>query len=201
MSQDGAREGPLAHAAGHDINYLALQACFGYVQAAPLLAPFFGSKDGKPKGPTKQWGIERRTRPKSSELERPCWHRGRELGAFQSVLADRVRRPSSLAAAQSRRRFRRGRNVADGWNTGGALRVKQIGPQAKIVDAAMVDHAATLGAMVFGMIGSGTWRAEREANVVDGGAPFYGVYETADGEWVSIGSIGPQFYAELLAPP
>jgi len=70
--------------------------------------------------------------------------------------------------------------------------------KGQVVDAAMVDGAAVLGTMIFGMINAGTWKVAREANMLDGGAPFYGVYDTADGKYVSIGSLEPQFYAELL---
>ena len=70
--------------------------------------------------------------------------------------------------------------------------------RGQVVDAAMVDGAAVLGTMIFGMINAGTWKVAREANMLDGGAPFYGVYDTADGKYVSIGSLEPQFYAELL---
>jgi alpha-methylacyl-CoA racemase len=80
-----------------------------------------------------------------------------------------------------------------------ALFETRMSGRGQVVDAAMVDGAATLGAMIFGMIGEGSWRVEREANMLDGGAPFYGVYETGDSKWVSIGSIEPQFYAQLLA--
>jgi alpha-methylacyl-CoA racemase len=68
----------------------------------------------------------------------------------------------------------------------------------QVVDAAMVDGAALLGTMLHGMRRAGTWSNERGTNLLDGGAPFYDVYETADGGWISIGSIEPQFYAALL---
>lgn len=70
--------------------------------------------------------------------------------------------------------------------------------RGQVVDAAMVDGAAVLGSMIFGMINAGTWKVNREANMLDGGAPFYGVYDTADGRYVAIGSLEPQFYAALL---
>ncbi|MDP3546394.1 MAG: CaiB/BaiF CoA-transferase family protein [Phreatobacter sp.] len=70
--------------------------------------------------------------------------------------------------------------------------------KGQVVDAAMVDGSAVLGTMFYGMINSGTWKVEREANMLDGHAPFYGVYEAGDGKYVSIGSLEPQFYAELL---
>lgn len=70
--------------------------------------------------------------------------------------------------------------------------------EGQVVDAAMVDGAATLASMFSGMRASGMWQDERGVNMLDTGAPFYDVYETADGGHVSIGSIEPQFYAELL---
>jgi alpha-methylacyl-CoA racemase len=70
--------------------------------------------------------------------------------------------------------------------------------QGQVVDAAMIDGAALLMTMFHGMAASGFWRPERGTNLLDSGAPFYDVYETADGRYVSVGSIEPQFYAELL---
>jgi alpha-methylacyl-CoA racemase len=70
--------------------------------------------------------------------------------------------------------------------------------QGQIVDAAMVDGAATLMAMFHGMKAMGFWTEERGTNLLDTGAHFYDVFECADGKYVSIGSIEPQFYAELL---
>jgi alpha-methylacyl-CoA racemase len=54
-------------------------------------------------------------------------------------------------------------------------------------------------AAFYGMLEQGTWRDRRQDNVVDGGAHYYRVYETADGEHFSVGAIEPQFYAELCA--
>ncbi len=62
----------------------------------------------------------------------------------------------------------------------------------------MSDGAAVLMAAQYAMLAKGFWRDEREANFLDGAAPFYGNYECADGRYVSIGSIEPQFYRELL---
>ncbi|MGH8974878.1 MAG: CaiB/BaiF CoA transferase family protein [Acidimicrobiia bacterium] len=70
--------------------------------------------------------------------------------------------------------------------------------QGQVVDAAMVDGSAVLMAMMHGMRAMGFWTEERGTNIIDTGAHFYDVYETADGRYVSIGSIEPQFYAELL---
>jgi alpha-methylacyl-CoA racemase len=70
--------------------------------------------------------------------------------------------------------------------------------QGQVIDCAMSDGAASLMAMFYGMKGSGMWRDEREANMLDGGAHFYDTYQCSDGRWISIGSIEPQFYALLL---
>ncbi len=69
--------------------------------------------------------------------------------------------------------------------------------KGQIVDAAMCDGAASLMSMFFDMAAMGRWVEGRETNFLDGGAHFYGVYECACGNFVSIGSIEPQFY-ELL---
>src|SRR5437870_9082021 len=79
----------------------------------------------------------------------------------------------------------------------GLLEAKTSG-QGQVVDAAMVDGSATLMAMIHGMRAMGMWNLEKGTNVIDGGAHFYDAYETADGKYISIGSIEPQFYAELL---
>jgi alpha-methylacyl-CoA racemase len=68
----------------------------------------------------------------------------------------------------------------------------------QVVDAAMVDGAALLTTQFHELLAAGLWREERGANLLDGGAPFYGVYETADGRHLAVGAMEPQFYAELL---
>jgi alpha-methylacyl-CoA racemase len=78
-----------------------------------------------------------------------------------------------------------------------ALEAKASG-KGQVVDAAMVDGAATLGAMVYGMRAANAWSRERGANMLDGGAHFYGTYACADGKFVAIGAIEPQFYRRLL---
>ena len=70
--------------------------------------------------------------------------------------------------------------------------------EGQVVDAAMVDGAALLATMFHGMRVSGMWTEERGTNLLDTGAHFYDAYETSDGRYVSVGSIEPQFYAELL---
>ena len=70
--------------------------------------------------------------------------------------------------------------------------------RGQVVDAAMVDGAASLMTIFHGAAQSGWWNPERGTNMLDTGAHFYDVYETRDGKYISIGSIEPQFYAELL---
>ena len=80
----------------------------------------------------------------------------------------------------------------------GILHARATG-EGQVVDAAMVDGAATLGAMIFGLRAAGQWSGGRGENLLDGGAPFYGVYETSDGGHMAVGALEPQFYAALLA--
>ena len=68
----------------------------------------------------------------------------------------------------------------------------------QVVDAAMVDGAATLMAMFHSMRAMGVWNDERGTNLLDTGSHFYDVYECSDGLYISIGSIEPQFYSELM---
>ncbi|HMK10670.1 MAG TPA: CaiB/BaiF CoA-transferase family protein, partial [Acidimicrobiales bacterium] len=70
--------------------------------------------------------------------------------------------------------------------------------KGQVVDAAMVDGAAVLMSMFHGFSATGMWSDTRGTNLLDTGAHFYDAYECSDGEYVSIGSIEPQFYAELL---
>ena len=69
--------------------------------------------------------------------------------------------------------------------------------KGQVVDAAMCDGAASLMSMFFDMTAAGRWVEERESNFLDGGAHFYGIYECSCGNFISIGSIEPQFYALL----
>jgi alpha-methylacyl-CoA racemase len=134
------QEGPYAHAAGHDINYIAL---------AGALHPI-GRKGGPPVPPLNLVG---------------------DFGGGGLILA---------------------------FGVVCALLEKKRSGEGQVVDAAMVDGAAILTAMFYGLKAMGVWTTERGANLLDTGAHFYDVYECADGEFVSIGSIEPQFYAELL---
>ncbi len=71
--------------------------------------------------------------------------------------------------------------------------------RGQVVDAAIVDGVASLLAMPFMLMAQGFWRDERGVNLLDGGAPWYDVYETADRKWMAVGALEPQFYAVLLA--
>jgi alpha-methylacyl-CoA racemase len=68
----------------------------------------------------------------------------------------------------------------------------------QVVDAAIVDGTALLTGMLHSLRASGEWSAPRGENLFDGGAPYYGVYETSDGRWLALGAIESQFYAQLL---
>jgi alpha-methylacyl-CoA racemase len=70
--------------------------------------------------------------------------------------------------------------------------------RGQVVDAAMVDGAALLTTQLHELLAAGLWTDRRGANLLDGAAPFYTVYETADGRHLAVGALEPQFYAELL---
>ncbi|MGX9885265.1 CaiB/BaiF CoA transferase family protein [Streptomyces sp. NPDC002276] len=73
-------------------------------------------------------------------------------------------------------------------------RVTGIG---QVVDAAIVDGTAHLSAMIHGMLAAGGWQDRRAANLLDGGCPYYGTYETADGKHMAVGALEPRFYDEF----
>jgi alpha-methylacyl-CoA racemase len=131
--------GPYAHAAGHDMNYIAITGALHAI----------GTKD-KPVPPLNLVG---------------------DFGGGALYLA------FGLMA--------------------GIISARSTG-KGQVVDCAMSDGAASLMAMFYGFKASGMWQEERRANMLDGGAHFYDTYQCADGKWVSIGSIEPQFYALLL---
>ena len=79
-----------------------------------------------------------------------------------------------------------------------ALLEAQKSGKGQVVDAAMVDGAAYLAAGIYGLYSQGTWADERGVNVIDSGAPWYDVYETKDGKWLSVGAIEKRFYEELV---
>ncbi|NKC10996.1 MAG: CoA transferase [Gammaproteobacteria bacterium] len=132
--------GPIAHAAGHDINYIALTGALHAV----------GQKNGPPVVPLNLFG---------------------DFGGGALYLA------FGIAC--------------------GIIEARTSG-QGQVVDAAMTDGSASLMTMFYGMLASGTWQDSRGSNAIDGGSHFYTVYETKDGQHVSIGSIEAKFYAELL---
>ena len=69
--------------------------------------------------------------------------------------------------------------------------------EGQVIDAAMTDGAATLMSMIWGFRANGIWNDDRGTNLLDTGAHMYDTYATSDGKWISIGSLEPQFYAEL----
>ena len=79
-----------------------------------------------------------------------------------------------------------------------ALLEAQKSGKGQVVDAAMVDGAAYLAAGIYGLYSQGSWADERGVNVIDSGAPWYDVYKTKDGKWLSVGAIEKRFYAELV---
>ena len=70
--------------------------------------------------------------------------------------------------------------------------------QGQVVDAAIVDGSAHLTTMLLGALAGGSWKQERGTNLLDTGAPFYDVYETADSQYLAVGALEPQFYDELI---
>jgi alpha-methylacyl-CoA racemase len=79
-----------------------------------------------------------------------------------------------------------------------ALWESRTSGRGQVIDAAMSDGAALLGAAFFGFAQSGAWNTERGTNVVDSGAPYYDAYETSDGGWVAVAGMEERFYTELL---
>ena len=134
------QSGPLAHAAGHDINYIALTGALHAIGGA-----------GKPVPPLNLVG---------------------DYGGGALYLAFGI-----MSAIFERSRSGRG----------------------QVVDAAMVDGAASLMSIFHGLLAAGRWDpSARSANLLDGGAPFYDTYEAADGRHVSLGALEPKFFAELV---
>jgi len=76
---------------------------------------------------------------------------------------------------------------------------RQNSGKGQVVDAAMVDGCAMLMGAFYGWLSAGTWKDERGANLLDTGTHFYDTYETADGKYISLGSIEPQFYKLLMS--
>ena len=134
------QDGPLAQAAGHDINYIALAGALAHI----------GRRDQAPTVPLNLVGD---------------FGGGGMLLAFGMACA-------WLEAARSGR--------------------------GQVVDAAMVDGTAVLMTMLHAFAARGAWSDVRGDNLLDTGAPFYDTYETADGRFVAVGALEPQFYQELM---
>ncbi|MTE21715.1 CoA transferase [Streptomyces sp. TRM43335] len=71
---------------------------------------------------------------------------------------------------------------------------RAAGGRGQVVDAAVVDGTSHLTAMIHGMVAAGVWQDRRGVNLLDGGCPFYGVYETSDGGWMAVGALERPFY-------
>jgi alpha-methylacyl-CoA racemase len=78
-----------------------------------------------------------------------------------------------------------------------ALLAVQRGGEGQVIDAAMTDGATLIGALTFGMRAAGLWSDERQANLLDGGDPLYGCYRCADGKYLALGALEPQFRQAL----
>lgn len=79
-----------------------------------------------------------------------------------------------------------------------AIYERQTSGKGQVIDAAMVDGAPALMALIHSLIAMGRWTEQRQSNWLDGGAPFYRTYECADGKYVSVGPLEPQFFAQLV---
>ncbi|MEM9561878.1 MAG: CaiB/BaiF CoA-transferase family protein [Actinomycetota bacterium] len=134
------QEGPLATAAGHDLNYIALTGALDAI----------GPTGGDPVPPLNLVG---------------------DYGGGALFLA---------------------------FGVCAALLEARSSGQGQVVDAAMVDGAATLMTSVFGLFAAGDWQLERGTNTLDSGSYFYGPYRCSDGRYISIAPIEPKFHAELL---
>jgi len=133
------QSGPLAQAAGHDLNYIALTGALHAI----------GPNGAKPVPPLNLVG---------------------DYGGGALYLA---------------------------FGLMAALFERQASGRGQVVDAAMVDGAGSLMSIFYGLHAAGRWSDARGANLLDGGAPFYDTYETADGQYVSIGALEPKFFAEM----
>src|ERR1700731_883825 len=80
-----------------------------------------------------------------------------------------------------------------------ALWEQENSGKGQVIDAAMIDGSSVLVQMMWAMRAMGMWTDERGTNMLDGGAPYYDTYECADGRYVAVGAIEPQFYAAMLA--
>ena len=134
------QHGPLAHTAGHDMNYIGISGSLHGLGQTP----------SKPQFPSNLLG---------------------DFGGGSTYLVIGV-----LAA----------------------LLESSVSGEGQVVDAAIVDGSAHLNAMLASMIAGGGWREERAVNLLDGGMPFYDIYETSDGRHMAVGSLEPKFYDELV---
>jgi alpha-methylacyl-CoA racemase len=134
------QDGPLALAAGHDINYIALTGALHSI----------GRKGEAPVPPLNLVG---------------------DFGGGGVYLALGV--------------------------VAGILEAQKSG-KGQVIDVAMIDGASSLMAAIYGLRAAGRWTDVRGENILDTGAHYYDVYETSDGKYISIGSIEPKFYTELL---
>jgi alpha-methylacyl-CoA racemase len=132
--------GPLAHAAGHDMNYIAITGALHGL----------GQDPERPHFPSNLVG---------------------DFGGGSTYLVIGV-----LAA----------------------LLEARVSGQGQVVDAAIVDGTAHLNAMATAMLAGGVLKEQRASNLLDGGAPFYDLYETADGRHMTVGALEPRFYEEFV---
>lgn len=79
-----------------------------------------------------------------------------------------------------------------------ALLEARISGKGQVIDAAIVDGAASLATVFYGLQAAGLWEERRGSNILDSGAPFYDVYECSDGEWISVGPLEARFFSDLL---
>jgi len=79
-----------------------------------------------------------------------------------------------------------------------ALAERSTSGRGQVVDAAMIDGAASLMTIVYQLAGAGHWVDARRSNYLDGAAPFYRTYQTSDGGFMAVGALEPQFFARLL---
>jgi alpha-methylacyl-CoA racemase len=135
------QSGPLAQAAGHDINYIALAGALHT----------YGREGGPPTPPVNAVG---------------------DFGGGGMLLAFGM-----LAGILSARATGKG----------------------KVIDCAMVDGAALISALTWSLRAAGMWKDERGVNLLDTGRPYYDVYRCADGKWVAVGALEPEFFAVLKA--
>ena len=81
---------------------------------------------------------------------------------------------------------------------GGMIEAKTSG-KGQVVDAAMIDGITSMMATYYGFNASKSWEHQLESNFLDGGAPWYNVYETSDGKYITVGAIEPKFYHQMLS--